>query len=310
MRVVILTEGGQNIGFGHLTRCISLCQAFEERSIIPGFIVNGDDSINGLLKGKKCKIFNWLKERNKLFKIVENADIVIIDSYLAEKDLYNELSEMRSAHLVMIDDFNRLEYPKGIVINPSIYGNKLSYPKKDGVVYLLGKDYVILRKKFWEVPEKKINSEVKDVLITFGGMGNSELFARVRNFLQNKFDFNIDTVNPTEKMYSAEEIQELMLKADICISGGGQTTYELARVGVPTIGICFAENQLCNLESWYEEGFIEYIGWHNNKHVLEEIAKAIEVILSKEEREKRSKIGINRVDGKGSKRVIDRVLKT
>ena len=30
-KVIILTEGGKKVGFGHITRCISLYQAFEEK---------------------------------------------------------------------------------------------------------------------------------------------------------------------------------------------------------------------------------------------------------------------------------------
>jgi len=40
MKVFIITEGSKNIGFGHITRCISLYQVFEERGILPEFIIN------------------------------------------------------------------------------------------------------------------------------------------------------------------------------------------------------------------------------------------------------------------------------
>jgi len=43
MKVFIITEGGKNIGFGHITRCLSLYQAFEEKEIIPEFILNSDE---------------------------------------------------------------------------------------------------------------------------------------------------------------------------------------------------------------------------------------------------------------------------
>jgi len=56
MKVFILTEGGEEIGFGHLIRCISLYQAFEERGITPKFVVNGDESIEDLLKNKSYEI--------------------------------------------------------------------------------------------------------------------------------------------------------------------------------------------------------------------------------------------------------------
>ena len=36
MNVVILTEGGKNYGLGHVARCCSIYQAFEEYDIFPG----------------------------------------------------------------------------------------------------------------------------------------------------------------------------------------------------------------------------------------------------------------------------------
>ena len=66
-RICIITEGVENIGFGHITRCTSLYQAFEEKGIIPEFIVNGDDSILDLLSDKKYRIFNWIEKQENLF---------------------------------------------------------------------------------------------------------------------------------------------------------------------------------------------------------------------------------------------------
>ena len=43
MKVCILTEGSAKLGFGHISRCISLYQAFEEKKIIPCLIINGDE---------------------------------------------------------------------------------------------------------------------------------------------------------------------------------------------------------------------------------------------------------------------------
>ena len=62
---------------------------------------------------------------------------------------------------VYIDDNKRLDYPKGIVVNGSIYAEELNYPHKNGPTYLLGIKYAPLRKEFWEVPEKKIKKRLK-----------------------------------------------------------------------------------------------------------------------------------------------------
>ncbi|HQF37072.1 MAG TPA: hypothetical protein PLL26_05540 [Candidatus Dojkabacteria bacterium] len=67
LKVFILTEGGKNIGFGHITRCTALYQAFEEKGIIPKFIVNGDESVLDLLKDLNYRLLNWIdKKKNYL----------------------------------------------------------------------------------------------------------------------------------------------------------------------------------------------------------------------------------------------------
>ena len=49
MKVIILTEGGKNMGIGHLARCLSLYQAFEDKNINAEIIVNGDKTLKDSL---------------------------------------------------------------------------------------------------------------------------------------------------------------------------------------------------------------------------------------------------------------------
>lgn len=326
MKVFILTEGGENIGFGHLARCISLYQAFEKRDIIPQFIVNGNDTILDLLKDKKYQIFNWLKEKNKLYELVKNSDIVIIDSYLADISFYEEISCLTKTP-VYIDDIKRLDYPKGIVVNGSIFAEELGYTKRDGALHLLGTRYSLLRKPFWNINKKKINKEIKNVLITFGGCDDNNMTPKILKFLNKEYPYfiknvvigmgfrNIEEIQKLEcknvnlRYYpDAEDTKELMLESDIAISAGGYTLYELARTGVPTIGICMCENQVKNLNGWREKGFIEYVGWYEDKDLLSKLYTAIELLFSYEIRVERSKIGMEFVDGKGVERVSSVLL--
>src|SRR3989338_7664145 len=120
MKIFILTEGGRDIGIGHIKRCVSLYQAFEERGISPVFIINGDDNMGDLLSGGKYQIFNWLKEENKLFEIIEGASMVVIDSYLAEAEAYRKVSESVEV-TVCIDDNKSIDYPDGFVVNGTLY---------------------------------------------------------------------------------------------------------------------------------------------------------------------------------------------
>ena len=307
MKILILTEGGGKIGLGHITRCIALYEAFKEKSINPELIINGDRSILDLLRHKKFDRFNWIKNKERLSKILTNSDFIIIDSYLAEKSLYDKISEITNGRVLMIDDYNRIDYPKGIITNPSIYGEKLNYIKSNDKVYLLGKKYIILRKEFWNVPEKKINKKVRNILIAFGGMNLYVLAKKIVNFLRDEFDFNYYVVEIRKSKFTAKEMLNLMLKSDVCISGGGQTTYELARVGVPTIGVCFAENQLGNLNGLEKVGFLKFAGWFNDGALLQKIEDNINE-LNYETRLKMSKIGKKYVDGQGVMRILSKVI--
>ena len=325
MKIFIITEGGKNVGFGHITRCISLYQAFEERETMSELIINGDDSILDLLKGKNYWIFNWFREKDKLFKLVKNADVAIIDSYLADISSYESLSNLVKTP-VYIDDNQRLDYPKGIVVNGNIYAEELDYPKKDGMVYLLGTKYIPLRKEFWEIPEKKIKEKFESVMVTFGGDDARNMVPKIlkllkesypelkKNVVIGKVFQNVDEIKRevdknTNVIYypDTERMKEIMLESDVAISAGGQTLYELARVGVPTMGICVAENQLGNVKGWEKAGFLEYAGWYRESNFMEELKRSLKYLEDASIRKNKSKVGKEFVDGKGGFRVIDEI---
>lgn len=309
MKILFLTEGGGNIGFGHITRCIALCEAFKEKHINSEILVNGENGISGLIKHINFKIYNWIKNREKIFSDTGKSDFIVIDSYLAEKSIYDRFSEITDGKILMIDDYNRIDYPKGIIVNPSICGDKLDYLRKNDAIYLLGKDYIILRKEFWNIPEKSINKEVKNVLITFGGMNNYDLANKIADFLKKEFYIKIYIVDSRNNKLTAKEMLNLMLKSDICISGGGQTTYELARVGVPVIGLCLAENQKFNLTGWESLGFIKDLFWINqDENLIEGIYNSFVNLQSYEKRKKLYEIGRRYVDGQGAKNIIKKIV--
>lgn len=326
MKVTILTEGGRDIGYGHITRCTSICQAFEEIGIQSQLIVNGDETIEDLLKGKNYKVFNWLDDQQLLFEILDNANIVFIDSYLAEHDIYERISEQVKT-AVYFDDDLRIDYPRGFVLNGAIFAEQLPYPKKEDVTNLLGTMYTPIRKEFWDTPPKLIRKEVETLMVTFGGSDMCNVTPKVQKVLNKTYPYlqkkiiatrffaNMSEIKKqqdknTELIYEpdAAELKEVMFESDIAISAGGQTLYELARVGVPTIGICIAQNQLQNLNGWSKSGFLEYIGWYNNKDIQSKLIAALEKMKSYNKRISCSKKTRELIDGKGPRRVCDILL--
>src|ERR1041385_4952225 len=93
MKVFIVTEAGNRIGFGHLMRCISLEQAFRRKNNKPVFIVHADQSARAVLTGKNVRFLNWTAETSEFLARIRGADIVVVDSYIAGRPLYQKIAE-------------------------------------------------------------------------------------------------------------------------------------------------------------------------------------------------------------------------
>ncbi len=324
--VLILTEGSREIGFGHITRCTSLYQAFEERGIPSELIVEGDESVVGLLQGKQYRILPWRNDWSKLDSLLEDVKIVVIDSYLAGMEVYEAVSN-RTKCPVFIDDTQRLVYPQGVVVNGSLYAEEMDYPWGGGRYSLLGSQYILLRQEFWEVPEKETTETIGQILITFGGDDTRGMTPKILSMLIDAFPEcgkrviigkgfrEIEKIERlkdgrTELVYfpSAERMKKAMLESDVAISAGGQTLYELARIGVPTVAIAVAENQLNNVIGWERAGFINDAGGWEDQSVIEKLRALVIRLRDRSERDRRSQIGRRLVDGEGARRVRDFVL--
>ena len=107
---------------------------------------------------------------------------------------------------------------------------------------------------------------------------------------------------------SAAKMKEIMFESDIAISAGGQTLYELARIGVPTIAVTVAENQLRNVQNWQKEGFVEQAGGWANEDLMEKIEQSIELLQDYTTRKNKKKAGNKLIDGSGSMEIVKRVL--
>lgn len=313
MKILVLTEGDRkNKGFGHITRCVAVSNALSgaRPGISLTFAVDGDEEAASFCRmhGVDMMECPWRSSEERALDLARSSDAVMIDSYLAEKPLYDKISDAVSGRLLMLDDYSRIEYPRGVVVNPAIKVDTSRYPLKEGTLYLFGREYVILRKEFWAVPEKKINAEIKTVFLTLGGGDQSGLIGRISDHLASKFGFKVIAPAVDKKKISAKEMLGLMLEADLCVSGGGQTMYELARVGVPTVAVCLADNQRFNIQGLVEGGFIEYAGWHESPDLLERITGCVEKLRSREARAGRSEKGRLLVNGKGVKNIAEGFL--
>ncbi|GAA0318730.1 hypothetical protein GCM10008967_06630 [Bacillus carboniphilus] len=322
MRVLILTEGGSQIGLGHISRCSSLYDEIEGRGITVEFLIYGDISEYEIIRNRKYKVVNWLSE-DFLTKYIKQNDYCIVDSYLANKGLFRDISKLAKKALY-IDDNGRIIYPKGIIVNPSLSTEAVKYPKNDTNCYLLGPKYIILRNPFIQVKREYINSQVKEVLITLGGSDinnltpgilkhlyrqNSDIIFNVvigpafKNMVELK-SFNPKNIRFYENA-SAVEMKSIMLKSDLAITAVGQTIYELIATQTPFIPIKIIENQSNNVAGLKEFNLVKKVLDSKDIDLLQKIENEFNKLLCKNRRAEIVNMYNGVIDGLGSRRLID-----
>ena len=323
---VFFTEGGHNSGLGHIARCVALSRAFGKKGITSKIIVDGDSSVDGLLSEVSFVRKDWIGSRVEVFGIIKKTDVVVVDSYRADRSFYTDVSGLCRL-VVCFDDNMRLDYPEGTVVNGSMGAETLGYDKKPGTEYLLGVKYMCLRPEFESVPEWRTRADVKSILITFGGNDIRGLTSIVLSSLVRRFpnvtkkviigpatrsedSFFVKNLDNTEMIFapSASKIRDVMCGVDMAVTAGGQTLYELARVGVPAVVVGVADNQLGNIAGWEKAGAIKYSGFWDAPDIERRIISDCGSLLVKGIREEMSSKGRCLMDGEGAERVVNKVF--
>ncbi|WP_209121730.1 UDP-2,4-diacetamido-2,4,6-trideoxy-beta-L-altropyranose hydrolase [Alkalihalobacillus sp. BA299] len=325
MRALIFTEGGNQIGLGHISRCSSLYDELLARGIEVEFIINSESGQFDIIENKQYKVVNWLS-KEYLTNYIKQSDYCIVDSYLASKEFYRIISECGRKSL-FIDDNGRMEYPDSIVVNPSLSTEAVKYPINDTNCYLLGTKYIILRIPFIQVKREYIKSHVKEVLITLGGSdihnltlkilkqlqkNNSEVIFNVvigkafRNIEEIK-SFSSKNINLYENA-TAEEMKSIMLKSDFAITAAGQTIYELLATQTPFIPIKVIDNQHHNILTLEELNLIKTALEYNDNFFIEKLIIEYENMMQFNTRLELVEKYKGVIDGLGSKRIIDTLL--
>ncbi len=325
-KVVFFTEAGKTYGLGHLTRCVALGDAFEKEGFQIQLLIQGVDPPIDICKNHPFRQIDWYPKTEKILDGSSTASIAVIDSYHAPVENYDHIRKKFDIALYFDDD-HRIIYPPGIVINSALGAEHLDYPPKNQVHYLLGSQYQPIRKSFWNVSNKKIPTEIKNIIVMMGGSDTRNLTHKIvvllkehhpslhkdviigRSSAQIKKILNLaDTktrviVNPVES-----DLFNLYHNADLAISAGGQTLSELARFNIPSVTVGVAENQRHNLSSWQETGFTDFAGWWNDPSVFNNLIRIINRNLSDMDLyKKRRSLGSRIVDGNGALRIVRKV---
>lgn len=327
--ILFLTNGSQQLGFGHLRRCLTLANNIKQKKHHCYFLTNSDSQIDQLLNDAPFPHYSieGIEQLDMAFleKFIQENQIqtLIVDSYLINKANYQDLS----IKVVAIDELFDDTYCADVLINAaSNADSELSTPFKK----LYGPDYIILRDEFLNLPHVTINHPVNRILfvlgsgdvidvlyellsvisqnhrnievgIVLGPMFSTEVYEQVERYIIDYPKINL--------LENPENMAKLMQTYDLAVCAGGQTAYELAAVGVPAIAIQTADNQTDNLTLLNQAGTLVWIGGKDELALKEHFAEALTALMSsKSTRERMSQSGQALVDGQGLRRVVEVIL--
>jgi len=325
--ILIFTELLSSTGLGHFSRCSALYDACKEKGEAVHFVLHTDES-GDFYKNDSIISVNWKdSEICKEYLDKYKPDLSIVDSYLADLNVY-ELIQGRSKQLVCIDDDSRIVYPKGsILFNPGIHGKSIPYdPEWNRIIS--GVEYVLLRKPFREeVKERETSENVNRILITTGGDDRWNLTpvllrkarnafpdAKINIVMGPSFNNKNDIIKISDSMMEcidrpdAQNMCNLMLESDLAISAGGQTMYELARCGVPMIVFEVAANQRGNMEGFVKAKAAYSVGDASDDGFSDKLEFTLGEFISSKVRRTQSLNGKELVDGKGAVRALELFL--
>jgi UDP-2,4-diacetamido-2,4,6-trideoxy-beta-L-altropyranose hydrolase len=325
MSIYIFTEGGTKIGYGHLARCSSLYDNIRSRGLEATLFVSGDHGAADFLGNRNYVLKDWIN-LDILNSLLVGKHYAIVDSYLAVSEVFKFISK-HTVRALYIDDNNRIDYPEGIVTNPSLYPFDISYPNTDQVKYLLGKSYIILREPFLRAYTRINKTSIDAVLITLGGSDPTSMTPSILRIMQELYPewtkhvvigngfSHVEEIKAVKDKNTilhyyldGSEMRELMLTSDLAITAAGQTVYELIKTQTPFIPIQVADNQDTNIVGLLEYRLINKVLNGRSDQWKTDLGYELDELVPHFSRESLSTNMRECIDGQGVERLIDELI--
>jgi UDP-2,4-diacetamido-2,4,6-trideoxy-beta-L-altropyranose hydrolase len=333
-KVLIRADGSQQIGFGHVSRCLALAEALALQGIEAAFAIKStSDQVARVIARQGYAVHQLAKdssETHSLFELAQHqqARVVCIDTYEADAAYLQALKDF-GLKAVFIDDFARSPISADIIVNYNAYAPDLTYQVGPATRLLLGPRYALLQQRFKKARDyQTVKLKHENVLVIFGGSDLHNWSAKIASALlqslpetvrvtvitgpasvtRHELEALAKTISRLEVELQPEDLPAIMATACLAISGAGVTAYELACLGVPSLLMVLADNQFRNAKALDRFGIATSLGWHENLRP-EEIAMAVAAHLADTEKLARmSERGRQLVDGMGAERVAKEIL--
>ncbi len=343
MHLYIRADANGKIGAGHIMRCIALAQAWQEQGGEVTFISHCEsDALKERIQSQGfrfialdhvCPNPSDLMNTLAILKneINDQKIWLVLDGYHFTTK-YQKAIRDEGIRLLVIDDMNHMShYHAEILLNQNIHAPDLDYRCSEHTTLLLGTRYVLLRREFLKYRDfrRHIPEQAKNILVTLGGADPDNVTLKVIEALKLLDDLEIEVkvvlgpANPhrntlEQALASAHflhyilgnppNMPGLMAWADVVMSAGGSTCWELAFMGEPTVVLALAENQSSSAEGLEQAGMAINLGRFDQVSNGKIADAMIKLLNDSKQRNRMSRSGQQLVDGNGASWVVRAIL--
>lgn len=260
------------------------------------------------------------------------VDWLVVDHYALDRNWERSMRRF-ARNIMVVDDLADRHHDCELLLDQNLYENMKT--RYDGLipphtVKLLGPAFAVLRAEF-AVLRRNIRirtGEIERILVFFGGSDvvNVTMKAIEAIALNLSKRLAVDVViginNPHREMIEAATVQlpsarchfnvrnmaNLMIEADLCIGAAGGTAWERCCLGLPTMVVTVADNQVEATRRLHENSILYFIGEHSRVSA-KDIAETLDLFYSNSDLVRRySENSMSLVDGMGVQKCVDNML--
>jgi len=339
VNVLFRADGGAEVGLGHLMRCLSLAQELREWGHTVAFLCADHPFITSRLADEGLAAEFGKASAGGEDDAAETtdmarrmaADVIVCDGYAFDERFQRALRDANpEIRMLCIDDTAETHYVSDAVLNQNPGAEALNYSCEPHTRLFLGATFLMLRKEFLAADRNgQVSDVVRRVVVTMGGSDPENLSIVAAKALSKLHieglqvrvvigganphsDSVIETVNKLgfgfEALIQPIDIVETFQWADMALSSGGSTCWELAYLGIPNVIITQAANQEM-VASFLDAGNSAVWCGRAADLVFEDLVGCLrDVVGSAEKREEIVRSGLELVDGKGVRRAAEALL--
>jgi UDP-2,4-diacetamido-2,4,6-trideoxy-beta-L-altropyranose hydrolase len=269
MNILFRADAGEEIGSGHLMRCLGLAQYLRDEGASCSLLTTGkEEPAVARWRGEEI---NVQEHRTKCGSPEDaaatlaaaaaiGAQWIVADGY--DFDIaWQRVAKEGGAGLLCFDDLGGAPFAADMVVNQNPGAQDLSYDMEDDGRVLSGPDYVVLRRELRHL-KRETSSGAPRLLVTFGGYDLDNLaLAAMGELAKLKEPFTATVICSagTNGLEEAEtfavshpdhfrvtpptDMAPLMAAADLALCAAGTTALELASLGIPMVLVTVADNQ-------------------------------------------------------------------